>query len=142
MPQVNVEINQVSAEKFWESGKQIPGKVQVSTNVNIVEVERENEEFLSVPFVVTIGYNPSVAQISLKGRARVGGEESELEAIYESYENNESPPAQLIQQITNNSLTEATMLSRTLNIPPPIPLPSPQPQGEEKSGEDRLNYVG
>lgn len=142
MPQVNVEITQVSAEKFWESEKQIPGKVQVSTNVNIVEVEREDEEVLSVPFVVTIGYNPSLAQISLKGEARVGGEESELEAIYESYENEENPPAQLIQQITNNSLAEATMLSRTLNIPPPIPLPSPQPQGEEESGEDRLNYVG
>ncbi|KXB01921.1 hypothetical protein AKJ44_01870 [candidate division MSBL1 archaeon SCGC-AAA261F17] len=143
MPQVNVNINQISAEKFWKSGKQIPLKVQVSTNVNIVEVERESEDILSVPFVISISYNPSIAQITLKGEARVGGEKSELEAIYEGYENKESPPPRLIQQITNNSLAEATMLSRTLNIPPPIPLPTPQAR-KKKEGkeEERPSYVG
>jgi hypothetical protein len=139
MPRVNVNINYISGEKFLESGKPAPPRVHISTNVNIVGVEPKGEG-LAVPFVVTIGYNPSVAQISLKGQALVAGEESELKQIRESYEKKQKPPRPLVQQITSQSLVEATVLSRTLNIPPPIPLPGPPP--ERKPDEERPNYVG
>lgn len=140
MAQINVDMESVSAEKFWESDKPMPSEVQVSTNLNIVGLNSK-EDFLSIPFVVTIGYNPSVAQISLKGEARVGGEEVELDEIQGKYEENEKPPQFLIQSIVNKSLVEATMMSRTLNIPPPVPLPGPRPQGKSEESGD-LSYVG
>lgn len=127
---------------MWSSNKNMPDKIQVSSNVNIVEVERDGKHALSVPFVVTFGYNPSIAQISLKGKAHIGGEESEIEEIQDNYRNQENPPSALIQQITNNSIAEATMLSRTLNVPPPIPIPSPSQPQQEEAENDGLNYVG
>ncbi|MEA1904875.1 MAG: hypothetical protein U9M97_03235 [Candidatus Hadarchaeota archaeon] len=139
MPRVNVSINYISGEKFWEAGKPTPPKVHISTNVNIIGVESKDKG-LAVPFVVTISYNPSVAQISLKGQAFVAGTESELEKIQKDYKEKKKPPRPLVQRITGQSLVEATVLSRTLNVPPPIPLPGLPP--ERKPDKERPSYVG
>jgi len=140
MIQVNVSITYISAEKFWERDKPAPPGVHISTNINIINVEQKGEE-LAVPFVVTIGYTPAVAQISLKGQATVSGEKDELAQLHDDYKKQRAPPNQLLQTITNVSLIEATMLSRTLNIPPPIPLPGlPPPQ--QKPDKERPSYVG
>ncbi|MDI6819845.1 MAG: hypothetical protein QMC89_02940 [Candidatus Hodarchaeaceae archaeon] len=139
MVTVAVSINYISAEKFWEQDKPVPLGVHISTNINVVGVEQKGEQ-LAVPFVVTIGYTPSIAQINLKGQAILSGERAELEQIRDDYKKQRAPPPMLIQTITNASLIEATFLSRTLNIPPPIPLPSmPKPQKPDK---ERPSYVG
>ena len=141
MVHVSVSINYISAEKFWGQEKQAPPGVHISTNVNIMGVEQRGEA-LAVPFVVTISYMPSVAQISLKGQAVVSGEKAELERLQNDYKNQRAPPPQLLQSITNFSLIEATVLSRTLNIPPPIPLPSLPPQQQKPEKGERPSYVG
>ncbi|KUO41258.1 MAG: hypothetical protein AVW06_01600 [Hadesarchaea archaeon DG-33-1] len=139
MIHISVSINYISAEKFWERDKAPPPGVHISTNINIIGVEQKDEK-LAVPFVVTIGYTPSVAQISLKGQAVVSGERAELERLRDDYKKQRKPPSMLLQTITNASLIEATILSRTLNIPPPIPLPGvPKPQ---KPDRERPSYVG
>ncbi len=136
---MSVSISYISAERFWEYGKPTPAGVHISTNVNIVGVESKDEK-LSVPFVVTIGYTPSIAQISFKGQAILSGKPEELEKIQDSYKKQHTPPPQLLRSITNVSLIEATVLSRSLNIPPPIPLPGlPKPSKPE---DDRPSYVG
>ena len=136
---MSVSISYISAERLWEYGKPAPAGVHISTNVNIVGVE-SNDEKLSVPFVVTIGYTPSIAQISFKGQAILSGKPEELEKIQDSYKKQHTPPPQLLRSITNVSLIEATVLSRSLNIPPPIPLPGlPKPSKPE---DDRPSYVG
>ena len=136
---MSVSISYISAERFWEYGKPAPAGVHISTNVNIVGVESKDEK-LSVPFVVTIGYTPSIAQISFKGQAILSGKPEELEKIQDSYKKQHTPPPQLLRSITNVSLIEATVLSRSLNIPPPIPLPGlPKPSKPE---DDRPSYVG
>lgn len=139
MPRVSVNISYISGEKFWEASKPIPSRVHISTNVNIVGVEPKDRG-LAVPFVVTISYNPSVAQISLKGQALVAGTEAELKSIQKDYKEKRKPPGPLVQRITSQSLVEATVLSRTLNIPPPIPLPG-LPH-ERKPDRERPSYVG
>ncbi len=138
---VNVSINYISAERFWDRDKPAPVGVHISTNVNIVGVEPKAEK-LAVPFVVTIGYTPSVAQISIKGQALISGDSEELEKIQGSYNNKRIPPPMLMQAITNTSLIEATVVSRSLNIPAPIPMPMiPQTQ-KQKPDKERPNYVG
>lgn len=138
MIQVAVSINYISGERLWEPGKPMPPGVHVSTNVSILGVETRDER-LSVPFVVGISYTPSVAQISMRGNAVISGDKSELENIREDYKRQRTPPPpMLVQTITNASLIEATMLSRSLNIPPPLPLPTlPPPKKPEEP-----SYVG
>jgi hypothetical protein len=121
MLRVNVSIINVSAERFWDFKKPIP-PIQINTNLNLIGMERF-EDTLEVPFVLTISYNPSVAQISLKGKAYVAGDKGELEKIYKEYEEKKPPPPIIVQSVSNVSFIESVLISRTLNIPPPIPLP-------------------
>jgi hypothetical protein len=122
MIRVNVSITHVSADRFWDMGKPIP-PIQINTNLNLIGVEKKSEDSLEVPFVLTINYNPSIAQISLKGKAYVVGEKGEIDKVYKDYEQKKPPPQVIVQSISNVVFIESIMVSRTLNIPPPIPLP-------------------
>ena len=117
-----MSIANISAERFWDIRKPAPN-IQISTNINVVSIDKKSDDSLEVPFVLTITYNPSVAQVNLKGSAYVQGDKGEIEKILEEYDQ-KKPPAQIIlQSISNVVFIESVLLSRILNIPPPIPLP-------------------
>jgi hypothetical protein len=132
MIRVNVVITSISAERFWDIRKPIP-PIQINTNINLVGMEKKPDESLEVPFVLSIGYNPSIAQLSLKGNAFVSGEKNELDKILKDNDQ-KKPPAQVIMQsISNVVFIESVLVSRTLNIPPPIPLPQVPEAGKPAS---------
>jgi len=134
MIKVGVFIHQLSAERLWDVDKALP-PVQISTNLNLVGVEKKSDDLLEVPFVFTINYNPAVAQISVKGRAHVTGEKEELKQIHSGYTEKKPPPPIIIQSISNVAFIESIVITRTLNIPPPIPLPQIPPAGSKKPTE-------
>jgi len=137
MIRVNVSITNITADRFWDVRKPLP-PIQINTNLNLVGMEKK-EELLEVPFVLTINYNPSIAQLSLKGRAYVNGDRSELERVFKDYEEKKPPPVVVLQSISNVVFTESIVMSRALNLPPPIPLPQvPQakPSAEKSSKVD------
>jgi len=122
MIKVGVFIYQLSAERLLDVGKPIP-PVQIATNLNLIGIEKKSDDLLEVPFVFTINYNPSVAQISVKGRAHVAGEREELRQIHDAYGEKKPPPPIVVQSISNVVFVESILITRALNIPPPIPLP-------------------
>ena len=140
MIRVNVAISIISAERFWDIRKPIP-PIQIGTNINVVGMEKKPDGSLEVPFVLAINYNPSIAQISLKGSAYVSGDKSEIEKVLKDYEEKKPPPQLIVQSISNVVFIESVLISRTLNIPPPIPLPqipeakapSTKPEGRDYS---------
>jgi hypothetical protein len=140
MIKVNVAIANISAERFWDIRKPIP-PIQINTNINLVGMEKKPDGSLDVPFVLTINYNPSIAQISLKGSAYVSGDKSEMDKVLKDYEEKKPPPPLIVQSISNVVFIESVLISRTLNIPPPIPLPqipetkapSVKPEGRDYS---------
>ena len=134
MLRVNVVITSISAERFWDIRKPIP-PIQINTNINVVGMEKKQDETLEVPFVLSIVYNPSIAQISLKGNAFVAGDKGETDKVLKDYEQ-KKPPAQIIvQSISNVVFIESVLISRTLNIPPPIPLPQIPEAGKPPSSK-------
>ena len=139
MIRVNVAIGNISAERFWDIKKPIP-PIQIATNINMVNMERKPDGSIDVPFVLTIIYNPSIAQISLKGTAYVIGEKDEIDKIFKDYEEKKPPPQIVVQSISNVVFIESVLISRTLNIPPPIPLPQigngRSPKGAKPSVRD------
>jgi hypothetical protein len=139
MLRVNVLITSISAERFWDIRKPIP-PIQINTNINVVGMEKKPEESVEVPFVLSISYNPSVAQMSLKGIAVVMGDKEELEKALKDYEQKKAPPQIVIQSISNVVFVESIIVARTLNIPPPIPLPqipeSGKQPGKKPEGRD------
>jgi hypothetical protein len=140
MIRVNVAVANISADRFWDIRKPIP-PIQINTNINMVSVDKKADGSLEVPFVFTINYNPSIAQISLKGNAYVSGDKSEIDKVLKDYEEKKPPPQLIVQSISNVVFIESVLISRTLNIPPPIPLPqipeakapSAKPEGRDYS---------
>jgi len=122
MLRVNVSISNVSAERFLDIRRPMP-PVKINTNLNLVEVEKKEDDLLEIPFVLIINYAPSVAQISLKGRAHVTGEKEEIRQIYEGSKAKKPPPPIIMQSIANVVFVESVLISRTIKVPPPIPLP-------------------
>ena len=134
MLRVNVVITSITAERFWDIRKPVP-PIQINTNINIVGMEKKQDESLEVPFVLSITFNPSIAQMSLKGNAYVTGEKNEIEKALKDYEQ-KKPPAQVIMQsISNVVFIEAVLISRILNIPPPVPLPQIPDAGKQPSSK-------
>ena len=133
-------ISNISAERFWDIRKPIP-PIQIGTNINVVGMEKKPDGSVEVPFVLAINYNPSIAQISLKGSAYVNGDKSEIDKVLKDYEDKKPPPPLIVQSISNVVFIESVLISRTLNIPPPIPLPqipetkapSTKPEGRDYS---------
>jgi hypothetical protein len=138
MIRVNVGIKNISAERFWDIKKPIP-PIQIGTNINIVGMDKKDDETVEVPFVLTINYNPAIAQISLKGSAYISGDKEEIEKVIKEHKEKRPPPPLVVQSISNVVFIESVLISRTLNIPPPIPLPQiPQTkaQGSKPKGRD------
>ncbi len=136
---VNVFIHDVSAERFWEIRRPLP-PVKIATNLNLISIDRLNDDLLEVPFVFTINYNPAVAQISFKGKAHVSGDREELKKINTAYGEKKAPPPAIVQTISNVVFLESVLISRTLNVPPPIPLPQVPLAGEVKKGKAEPSY--
>ncbi len=133
MLRVNVIVSSISAERFWDIRKPIP-PIQINTNINIVGMEKKPDETLEVPFVLSIIYNPSIAQLSIKGNAYVTGDKAEVDKVLKDYEQKKPPAQVIIQSISNVVFIESVLISRTLNIPPPIPLPQiPEPGAKPPS---------
>lgn len=138
MLRVNVIVSNISAERFLDFRKPFP-QIQINTNLNLTGMERKPDGSLDVPFVITISYNPSVAQINLKGTAFVVGDKPEIDKVYKEYEEKKPPPPIIIQSVSNVAFIEAVLISRTLNVPPPIPLPQiseGKPPEKKPSGRD------
>jgi hypothetical protein len=140
MLRVNVVVSSISAERYWDIHKPVP-PIQINTNINVVGMEKKQDASLDVPFVLTIVYNPSIAQMTLKGNAYVVGEKDEVDKILQEYEQKKPPAQIIIQSISNVVFVESILISRTLNIPPPVPLPQipeagAKPQSKKPEGRD------
>jgi hypothetical protein len=139
MLRVNVVVSSISAERFWDIRKPIP-PIQINTNINVVGMEKKQDESLEVPFILSIGYNPSIAQMSLKGNAYVMGEKNEVDRLLKDFEQKKPPATVIIQSISNFVFVESVIISKTLNIPPPIPLPqvpeAGKPANSKPEGRD------
>jgi len=127
--QIRIFVYNISAERLWEVERPIP-PVQIATNLNLVGVNKKREDIIEVPFVFTINYTPAIAQISLRGKAHVKGTREEITKIHNTYLEKKPPPPQLFQSIFNVAFTESMLITRTLNVPPPIP--QIQPPSEQK----------
>jgi len=139
MIRVNVSVTNVSADRFWDIRKPIP-PIQINTNLNLIGMEKKSDDSLEVPFVLTINYNPSIAQLSLKGKAYVTGDKGEIENLYKEYEEKKPPPPVVVQSISNVVFIESVVISRTLNIPPPIPLPQIPPAKPPSKKPSEIDY--
>ena len=118
---ITVQITNITGERYWAPESQLPAQVQIAVNINIVGVDQKNESSAEAPFVFTVTYTPSIAQLSVKGKAQLSGERSEIGQIVEENKKNRPPPPTVIQAISSIAMADAIIISKSLGIPPPLP---------------------
>lgn len=113
----------------------MPGQLQIGVNINMLDIDQRSDGSLDAPFVFTVNFVPSIAQISIKGKAKISGAPDETKKIIDDYKAQKTPPVQLVQAVSNAAMADAILISRSLNIPPPLP-PIPQPQTQQPPKAD------
>jgi len=135
MIHVNVFVTSMSAERFWEIDRPMPPQVQIGVNINMLDIDQRSDGSLDAPFVFTVGFTPAIAQISIKGKAKISGDAEDTKKILDEHKTKKAPPVQLVQAVSNAAMADAILISRSLNVPPPLP-PIPQPQTTQPSKPD------
>jgi len=113
----------------------MPSQVQIGVNINMLDIDQKSDGTLDAPFVFTVSFTPAIAQISIKGKAKISGDAEDTKKIVEEHKAKKTPPAQLVQAVSNAAIADAILISRSLNVPPPLP-PIPQPQMGQPSKPD------
>lgn len=140
MLQVNIFVTSMSAERFWEIDRPMPPQVQIGVNINMLDINQRSDGSLDAPFIFTVNFVPSIAQISIKGKAKISGASEETQKIIEDHKAQKAPPVQLVQAVSNAAMADAILISRSLNIPPPLP-PIPQPQAPPPPAKADTRYT-
>jgi hypothetical protein len=118
---VAVQVTNLSGERYWAYDTPLPPQVQIAVNINIVGFDQKTESTVEAPFVFAVSYTPSIAQLSVKGKAQVTGDRSEVVEMTEEHKKNRPPPQQVIQAVSSIALAEVIVMSKSLGIPPPLP---------------------
>ena len=135
---VNVFVTNMTGERLWEVEKDLPAQIQIAVNINVLGIEEQSDGSLRSPFVFTVNFTPAIAQISIKGRARIQGEKDELQKILQEQKEKKVPPAQILQAISSTAIAEAILISKTIGIPPPLPpIPTASPEQAPAKADSR-----
>ena len=125
----------------------IKGKIQINNHVSIKEVDtidlslgKAKQKGLKVDFEFKSMYEPKVAEIVFEGNVLDIEEEKTVDEVIKGWKKNKKLPDNIMDPIINSILSkcnvQALIMSRDINLPPPIPLPKvsrgPSPAEQKK----------
>jgi len=110
------------------------GKVSISNNVSIDSVEKTDltvgttkQSALKFTFEFVSKYEPKVGDIILNGELLFLEKPEKVDQIVAEWKKNKRVPKEVMAPLLNSILTkcniEALLLSREINLPPPVQLP-------------------
>jgi hypothetical protein len=140
MLKVNVFVTNLSGERLWDAERPLPPQVQIAVNINLLGIEEQADGSLEAPFVFTVNFTPSIAQISIKGKARISGEKEETKKILDEHKLQKAPPVPLVQAVSNTAIAEAILISKTIGVPPPLP-PLPAANVPQQPAKTDVRYT-
>ena len=133
MTVVGLQFDSINVTKL----KPARGKISVNNNVSVKDVEKTDLRFgtskqnaLKVNFEFVANYEPKIATITLKGNITYFDKSEKIDELFKNWKKDKKLPKEVLTPILNNILTkcnvEALILSREINLPPPVPLPKVQ----------------
>jgi hypothetical protein len=131
---VNFVFTKIHAER--SSG--IEGKISIKNNVSIKDVAKtdldlgsKKQPVLKFSFEFTSDYDPKIGLIKIEGQLTYMSDEKQITDVLKEWKKERKIEKQLMTTLLNNILgkcnIEALIISRDINLPPPIPLPKLQP---------------
>ncbi len=127
---VGFAFNKISAER-----KAAPvGKIDISNNVTITNVEEQDfsvgkakQSGLKISFEFTSRYEPQIAEMVFTGELLYLGDQKKNSEIAKEWKKSKKLGEEIAKLVINTLLTrchtEALLLSRDVNLPPPIVMP-------------------
>ncbi|MBN1385937.1 hypothetical protein JW968_03085 [Candidatus Woesearchaeota archaeon] len=117
-----------------EKKNPIKGKVGISNNVGIKKVEKADlalgtakQEGLRFEYEFKSKYDPEIGEILIIGDVLLLESPETVKQVMDSWKKDKKVPGAMMKSLLNNILTkcniQALILSRDLNLPPPIPMP-------------------
>ncbi len=117
-----------------EKKNSITGKVDINNNVAIKELKendfsmgKQKQKGLSFIFEFTSKYEPDVGSLLFEGEVLYLGEAKQNEELLKEWKKSKTIPKDLMAEVIDTVLTrcniEALILTRDINLPPPVPLP-------------------
>ncbi|KYK26466.1 hypothetical protein AYK26_04920 [Euryarchaeota archaeon SM23-78] len=116
-----------------EKKNPVKGKVSINNNVGIKNLEETklnintNRKALKLDFEFSSTYEPNIAKILLTGEVIYLIDKDKAADVVKNWKKNKKIEKDMMTQILNNVLAkcnvQALILSKDMNLPPPIPLP-------------------
>ena len=136
---VGFNFTRMEAERI-EAAK---GKINVSNNVSIKNVEEKNlslgsdkQKVLSFTFEFASTYEPKVGSINLVGDVLYMDDSKKAKEVLDGWKKDKKLPKELMTGIINTMLNkcniQSLILSEQVNLPAPIPLPRVQAQQQSQ----------
>ncbi len=131
----NFEITSIDAERYTEKGGE-KQNVRVDHNSSVKKVKAKDKKTAQFSFRFTVDYS-GLGRMELEGNILYAGKASKLAAKWQK--ENEMPDKvakDIHSTIISNCIPEAVVISREIQLPPPIPMPQVDiSQGEDKEGK-------
>lgn len=119
------------------------GQINISNNVNISNIEetdlafgKADEKGLKFSFKFDSKYDPDIGKIELNGEIIYLDDDKKLKEIIKEWKKSKNVSKEIMAEVLNSILLrcniEALILSKEINLPPPIPLPKVSEQAEQK----------
>ncbi len=116
-----------------EKKSPVKGKVSINNNVGIRDVEETKlninttKKALKLDFEFTSIYEPNIGKILLTGEVVYLIDKDKAADVVKNWKKNKKMEKDMMTNILNNVLAkcnvQALILSKDMNMPPPIPLP-------------------
>jgi hypothetical protein len=130
MTVVGLQINKIVVDKTAP----VKGKVSVNNNVAVKDVEKTDLTFgttkqdaVQFKFEFKAAYEPKIATMTFEGYVTYFDKQEAVDEIIKSWKKDKKVSPEIMSNVLNSILTkcniEALLLSREVNLPPPIPMP-------------------
>ena len=136
MPIIGFNFDKIKAEKT----NQITGKLNITTNLTIKDIEQEklpmgkSEEVLKLNFEYFADYEPNIGKIILNGHILFMEDPKKIKEMLDNWKKDKILPKNIAPTIFNTILGKCNIkglnLSQEINLPPQIRLPFMKPQEE------------
>ncbi len=133
MTVVGLQFDKINVTKL----KPASGKINVNNNVAVKNCEKTDLKFgtskqsaLKITFEFVANYEPKIATITLNGNINYFDTPEKVDELFKNWKKDKKLPKEVLTPVLNSILTkcnvEALILSREINLPPPVPLPKVQ----------------
>ncbi|RMD57994.1 hypothetical protein D6825_02305 [Candidatus Woesearchaeota archaeon] len=133
MPVVGLSFGKIVVEKH----KPVKGAVKVNNNVSLKDVEKVDisvgsakQEALKFHFEFTTKYEPGIGDMTMNGFLTFVEKPEKVKEILDQWKKENKVPKDVMSSVLNTVLSrcnvEAMILSREVNLPPPVPMPKVQ----------------